>query len=906
MSNKCIPIYESGTIEQANELNRIAKKWFQSPKVKAMTGGRTADFHRFYNQKLPHLDYKLSRLPNAKELKKLDRELNKFLKDVNKDLTKWASLWKLPEVIFKKFPTGDKYFKNMVNSSNYYRGNLQLINSDLKTIKTNLNIAAGETGILNKYGRGRSNAQKQLQDLYTEYKRRAQNEGHEAATRFYEKNLSDKVLRESNDQLQAMQRLWELMIDPSLMRKQSKLSPEYGPALIEAANIWHYGDKTTKKPALKEELWKILGSGLKDNIDVLKSLATRYNGMEPQVKRFEQLYNDYFRVTKDKNGKSVPPPKKPDNYFPRQVIDIAPTFARLSDDIHSGFADKNPEVVGKYLDRMMENVKDNLSVTGNVFERSPNAPNRTSKDVLDILDTYAHNTVRFNYNARVSKDTITALKDLHRAENIEFDKNLQSLSSYIQETHDAAIGLNYRNNKFANIARSLTGWQFISKLGFNARTVARNATQSLQNWVYFGGKTIIKSMSDMKDDKYKQILTKEMTRHGYEFVNIQEIAMPRDLMNNLKIDDTGLVTQHAPGTITKFNSWLESIADISGKPMQWVENHVNRGLTFKIAFMERYDALKNNQVSLKKRLDRKKFESEEKFSAALEKQRIRQSSDYAAEMVKELHYLYDPWAKPGITRSPLGSVLGQFSTYSINFFEYQRKIAAQGTNAVIAKEWNSPEAWRMYRLGMLYTAVTGIGAVTNSKWSNLVQNDTFDRLKRLDDYLTGTKEEKESAFFGRDPITATFGGPTVSDIMKLGSLINFQRMSGHDLRSYLELYEGAAKRSKYDLTEEIVRMLNTQGHRLIYQTGPRMVNGTGFPTIVGQELGLYNTPELNQLRDKMLYPLQKYLPEPVSTYLTPDKNSKSSKLRKKSSTDRFSNQEIDDIMNVLNTIRQSE
>ena len=85
-----------------------------------------------------------------------------------------------------------------------------------------------------------------------------------------------------------------------------------------------------------------------------------------------------------------------------------------------------------------------------------------------------------------------------------------------------------------------------------------------------------------------------------------------------------------------------------------------------------------------------------------------------------------------------------------------------------------------------------------------------------------------------------------------------------------------------------------------------MVNGTWFPTIVGQELGLYNTPELTQLRDKMLYPLQKYLPEPVSTYLTPDKNSKSSKLRKKSSTDRFSNQEIDDIMNVLNTIRQSE
>ena len=35
-----------------------------------------------------------------------------------------------------------------------------------------------------------------------------------------------------------------------------------------------------------------------------------------------------------------------------------------------------------------------------------------------------------------------------------------------------------------------------------------------------------------------------------------------------------------------------------------------------------------------------------------------------------LHYLYDPFAKAKILRNPLGSVLGQYSTYGINFFEY--------------------------------------------------------------------------------------------------------------------------------------------------------------------------------------------------------------------------------------------
>ena len=35
--------------------------------------------------------------------------------------------------------------------------------------------------------------------------------------------------------------------------------------------------------------------------------------------------------------------------------------------------------------------------------------------------------------------------------------------------------------------------------------------------------------------------------------------------------------------------------------------------------------------------------------------------------------------------------------------------------------------------------------------------------------------EKKKAFFGKDPITATFGGPFVSDVLKIGSLMNFDR-----------------------------------------------------------------------------------------------------------------------------------
>ena len=199
---------------------------------------------------------------------------------------------------------------------------------------------------------------------------------------------------------------------------------------------------------------------------------------------------------------------------------------------------------------------------------------------------------------------------------------------------------------------------------------------------------------------------------------------------------------------------------------------------------------------------------------------------------------------------------------------------------------------------MLYTFVTGLSAITNTNWGNLVQNDTWDRLSALDQYYRGDKEEREKAFFGKHPITATFGGPFVSDMMKLGSLMNFSTMSGTDMSSYLENYQSFSNRVKHDPTEELVRTLSTQLGRLIYTTGPNMINGTGFPTLVGQELGLYGTPELNKLKNTMLYPLQKYLPKRAAKYFTPQD-------QVKAKTGNLTTDEMEALMRTLDSLNQS-
>ena len=122
-------------------------------------------------------------------------------------------------------------------------------------------------------------------------------------------------------------------------------------------------------------------------------------------------------------------------------------------------------------------------------------------------------------------------------------------------------------------------------------------------------------------------------------------------------------------------------------------------------------------------------------------------------------------------------------------------------------------------------------------------------------------------------------------------------MSGPEWTSYANGYIKFHNKNKTSATEEIVRTLNTQIGRLVYTTVPRSINGTGVPTLLGQELGLYGTPELSSFKDAMLMPLQKYMPKPVSKYFTPDKKGK--KTDKK-----YSDEELMKILATLGTFNQ--
>lgn len=850
-----------------SRLNKVIDSWYNNPIIDAWTNGSEGAFQRFYENVLD-IDYDYGRMPTPKEVTRLENETNRYLKRLTKIPNKLSANFFLPENILSKNPVTKKYFDGLVRASNYYRGNQMDIKGDLSVMLTALNKSAGDNNAMSFFGYGRSKAQKEVAALEAKFLE-LKKEDPTKARKFYDENL--KNIKEGSN-LEVTRKFYELIENPELITKQNlrKAKLKYDGNLIEAAELWHFGYKKEKGQGagvkvepLKERLWNILGNGLKKSIGVLENYNTDYNQLKGKLDQLNNLYDDYFAPNA---------PKKVKNYFPTQVLDIAPTLSKFSQDINQGFLDKatkkQRESIDNYLGKMIEDVTKGLEIPGNIYEKSQQRPQEISQDIVGILDYYSNSVIRFNYNAAVTEQFVGAIKSLNRISNKgDYDKVVRFLSDYMYDMHQSATGKKYTNSKLANIARTITSFNFLSKLGLNIRSVARNATQSLQNWVYFGTEGIYTAMQDLQKPKTKAIVDRELARHGFEFVNIQDIAFPKDMLENTKIDDNGKVIPDISSMGSKFNDYLESAARLTGKPMQWVENHVNRGLTFKIAFLKKYNALKNNDAYVRNVLAKKSKPED------LNKIIVNKASNYAADMVKELHYQYDPWAKIKATRNPVGAVLGQFSTYAINFFEYQRKIASKAGNDALAGEWNTPNTWRLARLGMLYSVITGLSAVTNTNFGTLVQNDTAERLKNLDQWLGGTEEEKKRAFFGLDPITSTFGGPFVSDIVKLGHILNFNNMSDDDLNIYFNAHKEFDSKVNTSKTKELVSMLNGQIGRTAFTTFPRMINGTNMGTLLFQELGLYNTPELKDLKGKILKPLQQ-LPGDVGEAFTPDEKPK--------------------------------
>ena len=621
-------------------------------------------------------------------------------------------------------------------------------------------------------------------------------------------------------------------------------------------------DSLVTYKTLMDGLYQRLRNGVTAQIDGIINRA--------EMQRGELSVEGVKALKKNLEGKLMPK-YEGNGFFPHYTRD-------LNVDFMSGLMPKldelntvaNPYEKGKNKRTANEVVADiNSYISGHAKSRGEDY--EYSKNFLNSVTNYIHDVNRFNYTANMNKHMIKGLSDVEKIYKTDGDAKgyAQSVVNYIQDMHKASNGHQDMSPQTRAVMRTLLGFEFISKLGYNPRGALRNFTQRLLDYVEWGPIQVRKSNDILNRIGLKDVdIESELKRVGLYFSETSpqllesELGTPASTFKSIEYDESTGKHKYVK------KSGLEKIADkvgwAAGKSSylhRQAENS-NRKHTFKIAFAQMYDWLHTPKY-----IEQLKSRNQDLTDAQVRQKIKTRARNYAVNMVVLNHFDYADYAKSKALRSKVGKFLGQFQHYSFEFLERNIKILREAKHDMISGKvlpgMDAQGISKAYRMALVYfLAPVMASAMTGTNFSNLVEHDTATRIGQWATVLTGDEEEINEAFYGKGPIISTFGGPITSDLIDIGIMLDLVDLDDDNI---LTLIGGLEKYDHEDSAKKI-RILNTFAGRVVSQHIPLLKEGK-IGWALQSEAGVYPTAEAKK-RQKELDKIRKQiLPEDVEKAL---------------------------------------
>jgi hypothetical protein len=590
------------------------------------------------------------------------------------------------------------------------------------------------------------------------------------------------------------------------------------------------------------------------------------NGIDAYVSSLKEgMKGKYSSEQIDEIGKKIKEKISPD-----RKVGYFPHYKRV---LNVDFLDNLMPHMQKVSDAVAENLKSDASVvdkavddlssylTGRVKSRAivdlgqgVSAQKEYSRNFFTTLKRYIDEIDRFNmvaHSDKYTRESLNAAKELFR--------NGDSTDGYARATVEIMQDMNSRmkggygfENENAEAAmKTLLALEFTSKLGFNVRSPAKNATQGLLNIVQYGPAMIMKSRNFYNNNLGLTRRVEDMMNEaGFLFAEnaapelIEGQMRGKGFTQKIRITDGENVEFKRPGFLSAVHNKVSRVAGFSGKLMAKVENF-NRTTTFKVGFYKMYDQL-NNSTSYKNSL-REAGKSEAQIEAEI----LTRARNYAIREVTLLHFDYTDLAKSSWLLHPAGRLLGQFQHYGIKFLEYNIDIAKQGGDDILAGELVGERAQRAYRMGLTYFLAPAVAsAATGLDFGNVIEHNVKEQIDKLWALFTGDEEEIKKAYYGKGVLTGLpfIGAPLISDAIALGNIWEFMDMDNETMAMLLSGYEDYGLKSQDQKIYETIRLLNVQLGRGAYKTLPLIMSGSPGAALQ-YELGLYKTKESKKLKD---------------------------------------------------------
>ena len=629
-------------------------------------------------------------------------------------------------------------------------------------------------------------------------------------------------------------------------------------------------------------------NALVDYIDMMHTLySTLHHGVDAYVGAIEQGMlakgeKDFSRIDNMKTkllDKLLPDEKA--GYYPHFRYDLnvefldglMPKLQKLSSDSAFGSQQGIKESVDS-VDLFEAAVGDiNTYLSKRIKPRTKNLDNKLySMNFPVVMKRYTDEINRFNFVSHTQKYTRQALNEARKA--FKEGKDLEGYGAQfvemIKDLNNAQLGTKEINSgEFKHISRAILNLEFVSKLGLNVRSAARNSTQALLNFVEFGPRMMIKSRNFYLNNKeIREAVEKAMEESGVKFEEapqelIESGGTKKIFSERVRFTEGGEIEFKNPSYLSGFADLTSVAAQKTGFMMRDVENF-NRKTTYKFGFYKMYHDLTTNPAYRELVLKQFKDRGQDMSSAQFDLEVYKRSKNYAERMVTLLHFDYSSVSKSKLMRTKVGRFMFQFQHYAHKFAEYNFKVGREAKHQIMAREFKANgEVGKALRMGMAYYAVPALlSALTQNDWFRMIQHDSSQRIAQWWDFFTGDEEDFEKATYGRGAIGAMIGFPAFSDFLALGEVAELWDLDDNEWLEMALGYNDMSNASGDAKIRKLFNIANIQLARTFYTTSDIAFDGSPG-TAAAFELGIYPTARAKRLRERAISAASVVLPDRV-------------------------------------------
>ena len=563
--------------------------------------------------------------------------------------------------------------------------------------------------------------------------------------------------------------------------------------------------------------------------------------------------------------------------LPVLTLDVFPTIEGNLQKIFTSKSDREMNVAFDGIASIDNMLKNNM-YTAKKIKDDANRDVMMDYNIFPLIDSYSRNSAKFLHSMKMTESYLKVVNETEKmARKFGNNPEYKNFSNAMDVQNAMMAKLFQRNTGYSDnpiadkLTRISTGLQFFSKMGWNFKSIGKNATQRYFNHIYYGISGVRSLRKILEDDESIRIRAD---------IGLRKSGLTRADIKETYSDVNLPVQQAADGTysIAYTENYLDSIDEFvgraverSGRGLQKVENDINRKYTYELSFAKEwknqdrnllmhqrkfeYSLKKNKQEieQMKNNTDSEiaidpvtKIKSNE-YDVKFKEYRQKNAEIFAKNITKFLHYDYSTAQKSFAQTSKVGSLALQFKHYLLSNAVMQKKMIEEGLGDIRSGQVNTKAVGRAVRMSsytMIIEAITDIG---NYEFGNFFENAAFNEIKKFYDLMTVEDDEERDRIFYNKGVFAGNMGPTFGMILEIGEMLGVFDMFAKEgtFVSYMLGRETAAKEDD-DMTiaERATRILNVQGHRTAFKTFPRVTEALAnernpFAPIFTTETGIY-------------------------------------------------------------------